>query len=127
MTLDDLVGGIGKPDGDGKNPLPEAQVATLLEVAARYAAPVPFKVGDLVTPRKGYNIRDAGDPHIVLEVPKFPIRNFAMGDDPSAFGSAFFGARLDIRVGTFDRGHVAAYWGESFRYEPYTGPMPETH
>ena len=50
----------------------------------------PFKVGDLVTPMRGTNIKDAGEPHIVLEIAEQPIRNFEATGDASATASSSY-------------------------------------
>lgn len=100
-------------------PLPEAQIATLKEACERYAAPCPFKVGDIVTPRKGYSTRGVGVPHVVLEVLAEPLQ--LMKADPRVMSMNCFGRRIDMRVlchGETD-GELAAYWVESWEYEPY--------
>jgi hypothetical protein len=122
MFADIIIGGGDDDDLDGASsvarPLPEAQVATLKEVAARYAAGCPFKPGDLVTARPGHNVKGVGHPHVVLDT---------RSAEPSfngESGSCLNGRREDIRVATIMRGHVAAFWDESWHYEPYS--LPET-
>lgn len=105
-------------------PLPEAQVATLIEEFERYAAACPFKPGDIITPRATSSYRDRGVPHIVLEVAETPIRVFDAGDDLGDIHSTAFGQRLDIRVGVLSEGYLVTFWQESWRHERYTGPMP---
>lgn len=118
ISLNDLIGQHEHGNGSGKRPLPEAQIATLREAAMRYTAPCPFRVGDLVTPRKGYRYHDAGLPHIVLEVSDDPIRTWP-ADEPNSSG---FGPRLDVRVANFaSDGTVVAFWQESWcleRFDP---------
>lgn len=126
LSGDDLLRMLrgGDEDGDGgpaARALPEADVATLREIAERYARPCPFNPGDIITPLPGqYN--NAGEPHVVLEVAEFPIRNFDEGGHTSAFSNSF-GARLDIRVALIDyrhgEGRVECYWQESWRHEPW--------
>lgn len=100
-------------------PLPEVQIATLRETFARYSAPCPFKPGDLVTPRKGCGYKDAGVPHIVLEVAENPIRVFDINTAVRSC-STDFGERLDIRVVSHCKsGDLVAFWQESWRLEPY--------
>ena len=97
-------------------PIRSAQVATLKEAFAQYGL-TPFAPGDLVTPRKGYGIRDAGEPHIVMEVAAEPWRTFE-----GTHASNSFGARLDIRVACVSSpggNMVAAFWAESWMYERY--------
>lgn len=105
-------------EAEAPEPIAEAQVATLTEAYARYAAACPFKAGDLVTPRCGYGTHCVGKPHVVLEVISTPIRNFEC-PDPRDRGCSGYGSRMDIRVACFTRGTVAAFWGESWVYEPY--------
>jgi len=102
-------------------PLPEVQVLTLQEVFARYEEGCPFKPGDIVTPRKGYAIHGAGKPHVVLSVGRPPIPQ-TWPADPMNVGLANFGARLDFRFAGFGpSGNIAAWFGESWQYEPWTG------
>lgn len=101
---------------------PDVLCITLSEIAQRYAAPCPFKPGDLVTPRKGYNKKGAGQPHIVLEVFEEPVRTFDTTEDMADTGSPFFGAKLDMRIACEVSGVIMAYCTESWNMEPYTGP-----
>lgn len=105
-------------------PLPEAAVASLRETCDRYVRGNPFKVGDLVTARKGFNVKGGGDPHIVVELvgdAMAPPPRF-VGDE-SAHGKSFYGARLDIRVAHISRGQMIMHWAESWQYEPYALPV----
>ena len=86
-------------------PLAEALVETLRGAAARYAAPCPFKPGDLVTPRRGYNLKDSGEPHIVLEV----------FDPPKLLGPNERPA--SVRIGYWLDGQIVATVGEHWCYE----------
>lgn len=126
MSLSDfseMLGAMARgASDDGPQPIPEAVVHELRGLCQRYAAGCPFKPGDLVTPRPGYNKRGAGDPHIVLEVADSPHRNFVPCEDQSDTSSAHFGARLDVRVGASMGGDYVAFWAESWVLEPYAGP-----
>lgn len=94
-------------------------VATLREAAERYAAPCPFKPGDLVTPRAGFLYHGAGLPFVVLAVSAFG--NVAP-DFQSGPSTPLFGARLDVRVAGSLGSGICAWWQESWMLEPYTGP-----
>lgn len=122
VLIDALARDIAEEDRNAlAKPLPEAQVATLREVAARYTAPCPFKVGDIVTAKAGYNTAGEGDPHIVLEIAGVPVRNFETGDDPRNSSSMAFGRRMDMRVACFvdADGSINAFWVESWIFEPF--------
>ena len=56
----------GDPSVSNMRGTPEADIMELRHAAQRRAAPSPFKVGDIVTPRKDAPIRDHGVPHIVV-------------------------------------------------------------
>jgi hypothetical protein len=107
-------------------PVHEAQVMTLREYFADYASGCRFKPGDLVTPKRSSVVQGAGLPHIVVEVLADPIRNFD-APDPSDTGGSRYGARLDMRVICYHEGsgRVAAWWTESWMFEPYTGEEPK--
>ena len=101
---------------------PVAQdIETLTAAAMRYAGPTPFKPGDLVTPRADSPLENAGRPHIVLEAPANPFREF-VAMDPKSVDHVRYGAKLDIRVGSTcncPHGEVRAFWEESWMFEPY--------
>jgi hypothetical protein len=124
-ALANAINGAAEDDDDKDDApalLPEAVIADLKELCSRYTAGCPFRVGDLVTPRRGYNALGAGTPHIVIEVRSEPIRNFDVAQ-PGFLSSDHFGARIDIRVAHIDHGTtMVMHWGESWMYEPYTGP-----
>lgn len=101
---------------DGSTILPEAQVMTLKEIAARYSER-PFSVGDLVTPRTGYNLKGAGAPHIVVEV--LPSGEFLSPPNASG-GSPSFGARYSMRIVCLDSNEYVAFWVEPWTFEPYS-------
>lgn len=103
-------------------PLPEAQVATLKEVFARYTTACPYKAGDLVTPRAGTATVNVGTPHIVLET-----RKTEPDFDSAEFGSNKYGARIDMRVaGLNGCGDLCMWWVESVNFEPYSIPSADT-
>jgi hypothetical protein len=99
------------------HPLPEAAIATLKEVCERYVAGCPFRVGDVVTPRRGYAVAAEGRPHVVVEIADPPIRNFS--DGSGSYGSNSYGVRIDIRVAHIHRGRLIMHWAESWQFEPY--------
>ena len=113
--------GFGEGD-DEPVPMPPADIAciTLREIAETYQKPCPFKVGDLVTPRRGYWVKGAGEPHVVVEVFD-PPRRFFSQEDCEAVNTITYGARLDMRVvcmSSHSRS-IVAYCGESWGYEPF--------
>lgn len=101
---------------------PDVLCLTLQEVAARYASPCAFKVGDIVTPRNGYYYNNVGVPHVVLEVRDNPIQKFDIVEDMRDQAMPTFGARFDVRVATELFGKIIAFWQESWALEAYTGP-----
>jgi len=104
-------------DGAPPRPLPEAQIATLQEMLALYAAPPPFRAGDIVTPRRGGAVRGAGDPHIVLEVSS--DASCQWGHEA---GSNMWGARPNVRIGCLSgaKGTLSAFWVEHWQLEAYS-------
>lgn len=104
---------------------PDVLCKTLREVADRYAAGCQFKVGDLVTPRKGYNIKDEGRPHIVVDVRHNAVADLTVPPDTGEIGNVTFGSRMDIRTAHEARGTMVMHWNESWQFEPYTGPGSE--
>lgn len=114
VSLSELLSGTRKP---GNRPIPEAQIATLLEASARYSAPCPFKAGDIVTPRKCFGYSGAGIPNVVLEVAAEPHRNFQPSNHVTPVSSVF-GSRLDVRVASLGpSGDVVSFWQESWCLE----------
>lgn len=106
---------------EGPAILPEAAIHRLREAAPRFTAPVPFVVGDLVTPRSDSPIKGAGNPHLVIET-RPGAEPFFGALSP---GSPDFGMRLNVRVITISGGDVCAYWGDAADYEIYTGEAAE--
>lgn len=99
-----------------KRPLPEAQIATLIEANAAYQKRCPFKVGDIVTPRPTSIYDHKGIPHVVFEIAPNPIRDF----EPGNCFMHGYGCRLDIRVGLLIGDEVVAFWQESWQHQLYT-------
>lgn len=116
--LAELLSSMGEDDDEGSTILPEAQIETLKEIAARYAAGCTFKAGDIVTPRRGFNVKGAGVPHIVLEV--LPKGEAIMPTREEA-GSSSFGVRFNMRVACLTHSKYAAYWVEHWAFELYSG------
>lgn len=104
-------------DDEAPSSLPEVQIATMREYCALYQEPCRFKVGDLVTPRKGTSVKGAGDPHIVIEVFDEPIRPV----HAERAGTPKFYGKMDIRVMCMTSGCYASFCVESFEFEPYEG------
>ena len=121
---EELMVALGKEIFSAQNsapsPLPEAQVMTLREVFARYAAGCPFKPGDLVTPHPGMNQKKEGAPHIVLELSPFgdPMRNFHVYEAMDIYTESY-GERLDMRVAVNAGGLVRMFWVPSWKFTPY--------
>ncbi|PZU87891.1 MAG: hypothetical protein DI527_18150 [Chelatococcus sp.] len=93
----------------------------LVEAAARYAACrqfVPFRVGQLVTPRPDCAYKGAGDPHIVVEVLPMPKPAFAVAKP----GNHEFGHMVDMRVLCYAEQTIASFWVESWAFEPWHKP-----
>lgn len=104
-----------RDDNTGKQPAMAAEA--LVEFQKGYAAFLSgcsFKPGDLITPRKGTNMKGAGKPHVVLEVRDRPDPIFI--DEP---GTTQFGARCDLRVASFYGDTMARHWVESIDFDPY--------
>ena len=97
----------------------EARIQDLKDISSRYQKGCPFKVGDLITPRKGYNKVGHGKPEVVLEVRSEPIFNTQITDDMRDVGTTFFGSRLDMRVAAVQEGTFCAFWVESWQYESF--------
>jgi hypothetical protein len=63
----------------------------------RYAAPNPFRPGDVVTPRALTSMKGIGEPHVVLEVGE------PRGQPAQDSTSSAFGARFDIAIEELER------------------------
>lgn len=101
---------------------PTEACSSLRAAFERYDGPVPFKTGDFVTPRADSNVKDAGKPHVVLDVMARPEPDFVHASGSQDTCSNTFGSRRDIRVASLTHGRVCAYWVESFCFEPYALP-----
>lgn len=116
---DDDDAGEGSPQ-----PIVEAQIETLREVCQTYHAGNTYKVGDLITPRRGYGTKGAGIPHVVIEVFDPPIRVHQVQNSLDSTSNGF-GRRMDLRVATMSNGRrsglvaVCCFHVESFEYEPF--------
>lgn len=113
----ELMGGKKNRDGwrEKEKVLPEARIERIKEAANFYAASMtgcPYGPGDWVTPRRGYNIKGAGHPYIVVEVDQHPQHRWSDDD-----GRANNGRRLDMRVMTLIDGDISCFWAESYSYE----------
>lgn len=105
--------------GEEPKILPEVAIVRLQEVAKLYAEQLHaprFAVGDIVTPRKDSTINGSGDPGIVIDVKENAQPDFSRSDSDTVR----FGARFDIRVLSIRHGDAAAFWCESFEFEPWT-------
>lgn len=105
-------------------PIPEAQIERIQEVYEAYQRQLsegcPFKPGDLVTPTMASQMRDQGEPWIVLEVIDKAEPHFT--DDPSGIS---YGQRCDMRVAHLSLGTVSGeeaitkHWVESHEFVAY--------
>lgn len=98
---------------------PEAQLMRLREAAPRFIPvdgrqPLPFSVGDIVTPRTDSNVKGDGNPHIVVEANPEAAPSWH-----ADVGSPEFGARFNMRVLCIMGGDIAAFWVEAANFEPY--------
>ena len=101
----------------GKRMPDDVAALELKLIAERHINGCPFKPGDLVTPRVGYNIRFAGSPHVVIEVfdqRREPARPHERGD---------LAPRHEMRVVCQVDGDFVPFFAESYAYEPYAGPV----
>jgi len=96
--------------------LPEAQIATLREVAERVAGGCPFKPGELVMARQGCGLTEPGLPNIVVEMFSTPVRHH----EQDGLGLPDHLCLLDMRVARIGQsGTVNAFAVESWRFEAY--------
>lgn len=96
---------------------PAMAVEALLDYAGSYSnflKASPFKPGDLVTPRKGTNMKGSGKPHVVLEVRERPEPHFIEDADGTTYGR-----RCDIRIASFYGSTIARHWVESIDFDPF--------
>lgn len=110
----------------GSLPLPEAQVMELRAFARNYDRHDRFAPGDLVQPvPNGPAVNVAPRrPHLIVEALGVPLRNFKH-TQAGETTTQTYGQALDVRVLCFTpQGNVAAFWAESWMFEPYTGQIP---
>lgn len=96
----------------------DAVLADLEELKTLYLADCPYKVGDVITPRKGSPQRGRGVPYVVVEVFDQPVRRAWGGDE--IIGSPIEYSKLDLRVLSITGSGCRAPWMvESWMYEPW--------
>lgn len=109
-----LLGRHNQPEEDDFSGNKGADALSLRELVERYEKGVPFKRGDLVTPRRGYNLRGEGHPCVVLDV--FP-QKWPTNDNGGVIDVD------DMRIGRIIKGRVIKVYAEAVDYEHYTGPV----
>lgn len=92
----------------------DGQIARLRENCEHYQHSQLFSIGDLVTPRKGVGLRDAGEPHILVEIDATIARQWA-----SMPGSTAWGMRPTHRIMKIDDDTAMVHWVEAWTLEPY--------
>jgi hypothetical protein len=92
-----------------------ADALSLSELAVRYTHEAPFKRGDLITPRRGSNLKGAGYPCVVLDA--FPAKW------PESDNNGRPVDVNDMRIARVMNGKVLRYYAEAIDYERYTGPI----
>lgn len=103
---------------DPSRPDHEVQIAELRALFDDYAAgPARFKVGDFVTPKKSSNIKDAGEPHIVVET-REAEPDFTQSDRVVP-GCNVFGARWELRIADYSGTEAVCHWVECWQIEPF--------
>jgi len=111
MGLAEMLAEMGRDGDDYAKILPEAAVMRLQEAADRYAEQLTgprFKVGQLVTPALGGDIKNAGDPHVVIEIRSNAEPDFSLGEVGSNI-RALPGAGLMTRLGFSREEHVSMF------------------
>lgn len=89
----DFASLLGGPQYEARSQPTDVQIMELKEFLSKFKRPNPFKVGDIITPRKGSPYRGADSPHIVVEILTDSDR-YLEGNS----GSNAYGAVHDIRV-----------------------------
>lgn len=126
LNLGALLKDIGER-ADALNPLnrePETPpdyptiLARLKQVAASYTRTNPFKVGDVVSPRKDACTRGAGDPYIVVAIRETDY-DFAHGEPHTND----FGGKMDTRIIGYSGPHISAHWAENADLEFWVEPV----
>jgi len=111
-----------KKDGRGNTMPREVAALELSGVAARYLSGNPFKPGDLVTPRKGFNVIGDGEPHVVVDVfDRLPVGEQTI----EGHGNQY--PRPDMRIIAYTHDAFVPFLGESWCYEFYTGPIADVN
>lgn len=110
-------------DSDGLSIGVDVQIERLTEMFRDYRAVmengVPFKAGDIVTPKAQYSYKGFGRPFIVLETRRHAEPNW-QNDDTSSRN----GRRLNMRVSNFlDNDNITTFWVEGFEFDYF--PKPE--
>ena len=118
----------GTNDMRSKRPYQD-QVDDLREVLEAYNR--TFQVGDLVTPRKGSNLRGRGQPHIIVEVNGEATPDW----DKSDHTSHNYGRRPQLRMfvamnsNETPEDQMVPFWVEAWQLEPWDearAPSQET-
>lgn len=105
--------------GDESLPDADAQIKDLIAIKERYTEGCPFKVGDLVTPRKGFNLRGVDQPAIVLQVLEKPLQD--LSNSAEQMNSCMYGCKIDMRVLRYsDSKTIVAWWEESWKFRKYS-------
>lgn len=117
MSIEDMVREWAREQAPKPKP-PTLLVEALRDQAQFYTHENPFKVGDVVTPRKGVLVTGSGDPNIVIAVRENPDPVFAAGEP----GSSRYGLKFDIRVVRWEEGQFPTFWTESSFFEPWIEP-----
>ncbi len=108
-------GGGAAKGGDAAGVPLEQQVEALSAMAARVSAACPFKAGDLVTVRKGMDVRGAGKLHVVVEVLSEPVV-----DRSSEPGSNRYLNRYTMRVAHFCGADMTIHAVSHEVFEPWS-------
>lgn len=123
MSMEAMMREIARMSGnEAPEPRPPALIVEALRDQAQfYARENPFKVGDIVTPRKGTTYRGDGEAHIVIEVNELADYDFTVKDA----SSTAYGRKPDIRVLSWMKGHWPSHWVESACFEPWVEKAAE--
>lgn len=107
-------------EGNGASePIHEAQIMELTTLNENYqTGTARFKIGDIVTVRSGYNIKNAGRPRIVVALRPDATHDMTFTEE-TAPGDQSFGSRFDVRTACWSRGEYICFWSESWQLMPY--------
>ena len=119
MSLSALLEAMREEESPRPKIHPEGQIARMRELAPRFTAPCPFKVGDLVTPRKDGLVKGPGDPCLIVQINNAGTEpDFRVGETDSPT----YGAIPDIRIiRAAESGNCVSFWSYSTEYDLYTG------